>query len=185
MANLRMMDYGNYKNKTATQNVIRYVTRTRGNEDRENELIFWSGYNVACFGDPQVAIERFSSVRQTLQRNSNPSPQLRHETLGFTDDEFRKMGEDFTRVKNIAEKCCEQYDNMGYQVIYAVHDTRALKVPDEQNNGVHIHFVINAYNYRSGNKFHESRSDYTKRRETFQQIAEQEYGKGVPALILQ
>lgn len=36
-----------------------------------------------------------------------------------------------------------------------------------------------------GNKSHERWSDYTKRREKFQQIAEQEYGKGVPALILQ
>ena len=41
MGKLFNMNYGGYFNEDAVSNVIRYITRTRKNEDRKNELIGW------------------------------------------------------------------------------------------------------------------------------------------------
>lgn len=48
MAMLTMMGRrkGNYMNEDAVGKVIRYITRTRKNEDRADELITWGGIEL-------------------------------------------------------------------------------------------------------------------------------------------
>ena len=64
MGKLFDMNYGGYFNEDAVSNVIRYITRTRKNEDRKNELIGWGSYNTLNMGTPEFVIKQFLDVQK-------------------------------------------------------------------------------------------------------------------------
>lgn len=151
MAILMMMKKGHYVNSDAIENVIRYVTRTRVNESRADELIAWGGCGVGCYAIPELAIEQFRYVQHTYGIQTRGGRKLYHETFNITADEFERLNRDYGVVYQIAAKCAEFYFSLGHQVVFAVHYT---KNEWTMNKGLHIHFVINAVNFKTGKKWH-------------------------------
>lgn len=150
MAMLMMMRHGSYKNADAIENVIRYITRTRKNEDRRDELIAWGGMGIGYYASPELVIEQFHYV-QDVFGISKGGRKLYHETLNITEKEFEWLGNDYGRIYQAAVKCAELYYMNGYQVVFAIHDA---KKKHGLNKGVHIHFVVNAVNFMTGKKWH-------------------------------
>ena len=161
MAMLTMMGRrrGNYVNSNAVENVIRYITRTRKNEDRRNELVVWDGMGVGCYDSPELVIEQFRYVQKAYGKTDGRK--IYHEVLGFKDEEFEKMWRDYSLVHQIALECARKYYSMGYQVVFAVH--HAPKDTRTGNSGVHIHFVVNTVNFMDGRKWHTGfRQNYSR-----------------------
>lgn len=178
MAMLVIMRRGNYTNEDAVENVIRYVTRTRKNETRKDELIAWGGYGIGWYGgDPELAIEQFKYVQDVYGINSRGGKRIFHEVLGIKDTEFALMWNDYGIVYQIAMDCAQKYYAMGHQVVFAIHHT--LKDIPEANKGLHIHFVVNAVNFRQGNKWHTSIRQSDSRQEEFKQNMRSEITKRV------
>lgn len=173
MAMLMMMKWGNYTNPDAIENVIRYITRTRKNEIRRNELIAWGGMGVGCYASPELVIEQFYYVQRVYGINKN-GRMLHHETLNITDKEFDKLGNDYNRVNHVALECAKAYYSNGYQVAFAVHDARKKEEINIEkiNKGVHIHFVVNAVNFMTGRKWHTSMKESFNRERSFNGILE-------------
>lgn len=154
MAMLTMMGRkkGNYMNENAVENVIRYITRTRKNEDRADELITWGGMGVGCYASPELVIEQFRAVQKVYGKNTDGGRRIYHETLGFREEEFERMWRDYGLVYQIAVECAKRYYSVGHQVVFAIH--HAPKDGIVGNKGVHIHFVVNTVNFMTGKKWH-------------------------------
>ncbi len=150
MAMLMMMRQGNYTNPDAIENVIRYITRTRENEYRGNELIAWGGMGIGCYETPELAIRQFHYVQNICGTNRGKR-MLYHETLNITENEFDWLGNDYGRVYQAAVKCAGFYYLKGHQVVFAIHDAQKKQ---GVNKGVHIHFVVNAVNFMTGKMWH-------------------------------
>lgn len=148
MANLINIHRGNYTNVNAVENVIRYVTRTRINEDRAHELFSFGGAGVSLHLGVEVIISQFLYAQNIYQKGGR---QLLHESFGLKDDDFAEINYDLRILDQIAKECCQIYFSKGFQVIYAVHD------PDDDEK--HIHFVVNGVSYRNGKKWHSSISE--------------------------
>lgn len=173
MAMLMMMRQGNYTNLDAIENVIRYITRTRKNETRGDELITWGGMGVGSYASPELVIEQFHFVQMAYGINKN-GRMLYHETFNITDEEFDKLDNDYNRVKQIALECAKIYYSNGYQVAFAVHDARKKEEINIEkiNKGVHIHFAVNAVNFTTGRKWHTSMKENFNRERSFNGILE-------------
>lgn len=167
MAMLTMMGRrnGNYVNKDAIENVIRYITRTRKNEDRGHELIDWGGMGVGCYASPELVIEQFHYVQNAYGKADGRK--VYHEVLGFTEEEFDRMWRDYGLVYRIAMENASKYYSMGHQVVFAIH--HAPKDNGSRNSGVHIHFVVNTVNFMNGKKWHTSFRQKYSREQGFNQ----------------
>lgn len=158
MAMLMMMRRGNYENKDAIEKVIRYITRTRKNEDRANELVIWGGCGIGSYASPELAIKQFHCVQKVYGIERRGGRRMFHETLNILGNEFERLGKDYGRVSQIAMQCAKSYYGLGHQVVFAVHYTENTYT---FNKGVHIHFAVNTVNFINGSKWH------TNNRESF------------------
>ena len=136
---------GEYKNKDAFENVIRYITRTRNNENRQNELIF---YGTACgypsLKSPEKIIKEFEYIARSYGTRGSF---LVHYTIGIYDSLFNKMGNSFDVLAACMVECCRYIHNIGYQSCYAVHISQEKKL--------HVHLVISTTNFRTGRKLNQ------------------------------
>ena len=151
MAKLFIMNYGSYTNKNAVENVIRYVTRTRLNEDRYKELIDWGSFNTYIYDDnwnknPEMVIKQFIDVQNFYEIKKRRGLRIHHETFNLLDEEYEAITDVDPLLTSLMISCCRYYDDLGFQVLYAVHNSK--------NKGVHIHFVVNGISYRTGCKWH-------------------------------
>lgn len=151
MAMLITIRKGNYTNSDAVENVIRYITRTRANEDRAYELIAWGGMGIGTYQTPELAIEQFR-ILQRVHRIETRGSRMFHEVLRLTDGEFGWLEHDYGRVYQVALNCAQHYYAMGHQVVFAIH--QAKKDCQGGNQGLHIHFAVNTINFMTGNKWH-------------------------------
>lgn len=142
---------GSYTNEDAVENVIRYITRTRKNEDRADELIAWGAMGAACYDTPELVIEQFRYV-QGVYGMRERGRRIYHEVLGFREEEFERMWRDYGLVYQVAVECAEKYYSMGHQVVFAIH--HAPKDGEGVNKGIHIHFAVNTVNFLNGKKWH-------------------------------
>ena len=160
MAMLMMMRQGNYTNKNAVENVIRYITRTGDKEEHREELVAWGGMGVGCYATPELVIRQFCRVQDCYNIEGRGGRRVFHEVLNITEEEFVWMGRSYDSVYQTAMKCAEFYYSMGFQVVFAVHHSKNRQV---WNQGVHIHFVVNSVNYMTGRKWHTGiRESYTR-----------------------
>ena len=145
MAQLITVTTGNYTNKDAISNTIRYITRTRINEDRKHELVSYGSPNVTCFGGEE-AIERAIKEFKDIQRyySKTEGRKVHHETLNLTDEEAKSFING-AQIDAFALDCSRVFDKQGYQVIYAAHYSNKYRL--------HVHFIVNSVNYRTGNKY--------------------------------
>ncbi len=167
MAMLMMMKRGNYENSDAIEKVIRYVTRTRVNENRADELISWGGRGAGCYATPELVIEQFHYIQSTYGIQARGGRRLFHETFNITAEEFDQLNRDYGIVCRIAAECAEFYFSLGHQVVFAVHYSENRRTV---NKGLHIHFVINAINYRTGKKWHTHFNESFRRERDFNMI---------------
>lgn len=161
MAMLMMMKRGTYTNCDVVEKVIRYITRTRPMEDRADELITWGGMGICTYQTPELVIEQFCRLQVAHGIASRGGSRIFHEVMGIKEEEFAKLGYDYNRVYQMAMSCAKQYYEMGHQVIFAIH--HAKHDCQIRNRGLHIHFVVNAINFRTGKKWHTNmRQNHTR-----------------------
>ena len=155
MGKLIQRTRGTYVNDDAVENVIRYVTRTRAGEDRRNELIFFGGAGVAQ--EPEQMITQFKYIQRAFRSGANLGRKITHETFSFHQQEIQEL--DLDKLMKFAYRCAFYYYSLGYQVVYAMHYN--------ENQDYHIHFAVNAVNYRNGKKWHSSMRDLAMREGLF------------------
>ncbi len=161
---------GKYKNTDAVSNVIKYVTRTRENEKRSNELVTYGGTGVGNYASPEIMEQRFNIVQNLYGINYRKGRKVLHEVFSITDSEFKKIGSDMGLVKQIALEMCREYFNEGFQAVYAVHW--------EEEKRLHIHFAVNSVSFVTGKKIDTSINSNDRRGEKFNKIMERYYKAG-------
>ena len=153
---------GKYSNRDAVDKVIRYITRTRENEMRRDDLRGYGGAGVGSYAPPQVMIDRFKAVQNCYGIGYRGGRRILHEVFSVTDREFTDMGRDIASVNRLASELCLEYYRMGFQVVYAVHWDMEKKL--------HIHFAVNAVSYRTGKKINTFRRENWYRENRFNNI---------------
>lgn len=149
MAALYKMNYGYYTNRNAVENVVRYITRTRENETRADELICWGSFNTLIYDiygnkNPEIAIRQFCDVQEFYDIKRRKGTRIFHETFNLLPEEYEEIMR-FNNLYHMLFCCCEYYNAQGFQVVYALHHSK--------EKGVHIHFVVNAISYVTGLKW--------------------------------
>ena len=155
MGKLVQKTRGTYVNDDAVENVIRYVTRTRENEDRRNELIFFGGAGVAQ--EPEQMITQFKYIQRAFRSSANLGKKITHEVFSFHQQEMQEL--DLDKLMKFVYRCAFHYYSLGYQVVYALHYN--------ENQKYHIHFAVNAVSYLNGKKWHSSIYDLAMREGLF------------------
>ena len=164
MAELIMITrgHGSYTNKDAVEKVIRYITRTRWCENRQNELIAYGGAGVGIYLNPAEIIRQFLYVQNIYNINNRGGRRIYHEVLSFTDYEFQLLNWDYNSVLMIAQEISKFYYENGHQVLFGIHYSEEKRL--------HIHFAVNTINYRTGLKWHSSKIDLEQRKLLFNEI---------------
>lgn len=144
MALITQLHPREYKNKDAARKVIEYISRTRENETKADELI--------CFGDnagyrhgktpAQIAAE-YQFVQHKFFHKTGSL--IMHFSIEITFEEFHKLNNDWYRLANYAVDCCRYIYNLGYQCCFAIHHTK--------KPSIHIHLVVNTVSYINDHKF--------------------------------
>lgn len=162
MAILRMMTQGNYTNKNAVGNVIRYATRTRPGENRLSELVSFGGMGVSMLSGAEDMVEQFLRVQNAHNIETRKGRRIFHEVFSLTDEDVFNIKYDMAILDTVARECCKVYYSAGFQVVYAIHY--------EPEKYYHIHFVVNSINYENGLKWHTNFNDNKQRERIFQNI---------------
>ena len=154
---------GKYSNKNVVSNTIRYITRTRPDEDRRNELIVCGSPNVTCIPDEEEifrAIKEFMDIQHFYHDVVN-GRRVFHETFNLLHEESEYF---YTRgqINALALECSRIYDRQGFQVVYAAHYSAKYRL--------HIHFIVNAVSYCDGKKYHSDYKDHAERNAEFNEI---------------
>lgn len=139
---------GNYKNMNAVDNLIRYITRTRQDESRFDELKYWTaiGFNNS---DVNTTIQQFTHVQSIMRDHT--IRKAYHFTYSPDQNEKHLIDKDYRLAALIAYNQALLLYNAGYQIVVAVHDTI--------DGNLHFHFVLNSVNYITGKMFHFSISE--------------------------
>ncbi len=152
----------NYTNPDAVENLIRYVTRTRENEDRGNDLIAYGAVGTDYFHSADIMIQQFNYVQNIYGINSRGGKRMYHEVLNLKDCEAERLDNAPEWLWKVGMECCQIYYQMGHQAVFAIHW--------EQEKRCHIHFVVNSINFRNGLKWHTSLPEIKHREAIFNEI---------------
>ncbi|MCR5105478.1 MAG: relaxase/mobilization nuclease domain-containing protein [Eubacterium sp.] len=133
-----------YKNADAIEKVVRYITRTRDNESRRNELIYSGGSGVIIDAPIESIINQLKGVQSFYGIDSRKGRRLMHLVIGFTENDFYQLNNDYALVDLIGRETSAYFFALGFQNVYAVHH--------DQEKKVHIHICISSVNYITGLK---------------------------------
>ena len=159
MGLLIMANEGRYTNLGAVNHTIRYITRTRKNENRRNELICFGGSGIGSYLPSEEIIHQICYVQKVYNINARQGRRMYHEFFLISPEEFEMMNGNWNYVQSLAEECCQIYYSMGFQVVYAVHYDLEKKL--------HIHFCVSTINFHTGRKWHSSKNDLKVREAIF------------------
>ena len=126
---------GKYHDWNAIRDLLQYVTSP---EKAKSGLIFGG----ALF--PNIAADSMEGLCRAFDRTDGLL--LRHSILSFSPEERI----DALDAADIAVRAIRYY-KQHYQILESVH---------EDKPHVHIHFVMNTLNYRTGKKYPGDRTDY-------------------------
>ena len=135
---------GYFKNKNATENLIRYVTRTRPGESRLNELMLYGVLGAADYAPIEVVINQFITVQYLYPREV--CRHMYHFVYCPEDIELKFLYQNPSLAARIALDQASFFYNLGHQIVYAIHDD-----PEKR---LHIHYAVNAVNFRDFHMFH-------------------------------
>lgn len=159
-----------YTNSDAPEKLIRYVTRTNGKSD--DDLLAWGGLGVLEYGGIARSIKQFYIAQAAHTRNGDFGKYMNHEIFSFSYEGEHLILQNNLDIDEIARRMARDiFEQDHCQVIYGVH------APNNAEKHLHIHFAINAVNYRTGNKRHENRSQTRERDIRFNQIIFDELSK--------
>lgn len=150
---------GRYANVDAVGNLIRYITRTRMNEQRRDELRGYGGAGVFRCDTPEMMVMRFEAVQDAHGIKSKNGRKMLHEVFSVTDREFKGLNCDMGLLNQIALELCGEYYRQGFQAVYAIHWDAGKKL--------HIHFAVNAVSFVTGKKFDTSVGGNRERERVF------------------
>ena len=157
-----------YKNEESIEKVIRYITRTRMNETRADELISVGGCGVTFNYGTHYIVEQIIQTQEIYDIEDKCGRRLYHETLSFSDDEVLFLG-DLKLLDDIAYETCRYYYNKGFESLYAVHYG--------ETNHYHIHIVHNSVNFMNGRKYHQDVNEMYEKRAVFDHIVRSAFVK--------
>lgn len=152
----------NYSNPDAVEKLIRYVTRTRENEYRENDLITYGAVGADYFHSSDAMIQQFEYVQNVYGINYRGGRRMYHEVLNLLDWEAERLDSASEWLWRVGMECCEVYFKMGHQAVFAVHWD-----PEKR---CHIHFAVNTINFMDGRKWHSSMAEIEQRGMIFNHI---------------
>lgn len=136
MAILKVIhEAGKYHDDNAYKDVIHYATSH--DKVREDGVI---GASVV----PEIAPAAMKAVTKAYHKNDGVK--LRHAILSFGQEE----NIDFDKAKQIATQAMGCYAE-DYQMMAAIHE-------DQEN--LHVHFIMNTVNYNDGSKYRGTKADY-------------------------
>lgn len=131
-----------YQNEDSAEYVIRYITRTRKNEDRAHELLGYGSYHGYHYSKP---VKEIIAEFEYIQKQYHTQGSLMcHYVMHISPELFFKMNNDLNALSAYASACSKYIFNLGYQTCFAIHYSAEDKL--------HIHFAINTTNYRTGHK---------------------------------
>ncbi len=119
---------GQYKDPDSTKDVLNYIL-----DPRKTKLGLYGYFQV----DPQEPAKSMRNVATYFGKEKGV--QIRHYVITFPHYEVSEP----ILVAQFADYVAE-YLSTDYQTVYAVH---------EDSDYVHIHFVCNAINYRTGERY--------------------------------
>ncbi len=176
MALLLIANNGSYTNPDAIDNVLRYVTRTRKCEKRENELVYCNSLGVMLSLGIDHCIYEMEQLQRFYSINNRGGRRMFHETLELTEQETSCF-DSIASLSKFADSCAYIYYQMGFQVVYAVHfvpysdeDMTILQRQQKVRRGVHIHFAVNIISFLDGRKFHSTGSARIQRERYFNRL---------------
>jgi hypothetical protein len=131
-----------YKNIDSAENLIRYITRTRPDEDKKEELLAYGfTYGNQYLRPIEDMIKEFEFIHKYY---SATHCLMCHYVIRFSDDNFYKLDSPLQKLCDYGSACCRYLFEMGFQACYAIHDN-GEKFP-------HVHLAINTINYMNGRK---------------------------------
>ena len=131
-----------FKNEDSANNLIRYITRTRLNEDRRNELITYGFPYGNNFNKPiEHVIREFEYIQHAYGTEGSL---MCHYCIQISPTSRLAQNNDIEKLNAYAQECCNYMFNHGHQCVYAIHYSEKDKL--------HIHLAINTTNYITGHK---------------------------------
>ena len=154
----------NYTNPDAVERLIRYITRTRANENRAGDLVCYGAWGAGYYNTPEDIIRQFLYVQIANKIASRQGRRMYHEVLNLYDCEAEMFHGDWEQLWYAGMECCQIYCDMGFQSVFAVHW--------EPDKHLHYHFAVNSVSYIDGRKWHTSLAEIQNREIIFNQILE-------------
>lgn len=146
-----------YMNDDAISNAIHYVTRTGKRIDRAEELVTWGAVGCCDILTPDECIIQFNQVQKLVRRNKEVGTRLVHEILTFSDEEAAFLLNNISFMVYLADYAASLYYLKGFQCVYGIHMGIHYDDNDLENSirhkRLHIHFIVNAVSFITGNKF--------------------------------
>ena len=126
---------GKYHDRSSFHDLTQYATRS----DKTTPDLVLDG---SLF--PEIAAQSMQGLCAAYQKPKGTN--LRHSVLSFSPEESVTA----EQAADIAREAMEYYEE-DYQIMAAVHTDRAH---------LHIHFIMNTTDYRTGKKYPGNRGDY-------------------------
>ncbi len=136
---------GHYKTKDSFEYLIRYVTRTRPNEDRANELLGIGSAGICLLLGVESIINQFITTEVTFRSNTQ-GRHLYHLIAALSKEEFDSLNCEVSYVDTLAQTISRLFFGNGFQCLYGIHY--------DETKYIHIHFVISSTSYINGHRFH-------------------------------
>ncbi len=153
---------GRYSNPDAVEKLLRYVTRTRENENRAGDLISYGAVGTDYFHSVDDMIQQFGYIQYIHGINTRGGCRMYHEVLNLADLELERLGYNAGMLWQVGMECCQVYYQKGHQAVFAVHW--------EPEKRCHIHFAVNSINFINGLKWHSSLPEIKEREGIFNEI---------------
>ena len=154
---------GKYTNQDAPENLIRYITRTKG--EPKHDFIAGGGLGILEDNSIDSIIGQFSLAQQLHTRKGDFGRFIDHEIFSFSPKGESLLDENNVDIDRLArEMAYTFYETDHCQVLYGVHS------PSEKDAHLHIHFAINTVSFETGNKRRENIRQTRERNTQFQNM---------------
>lgn len=148
-----------YKNKDAVEKVLRYISRTRWNEDREGELISIGGAGIDIKSSITQIIDDFIKVQKYYEIDKRGGRRIVHLVYSLSDEDMCLLNFNYALVDVIAKSISAYFFDQGFQTFYGIHYSSERKT--------HIHVALNTVSYLNGKKYHSEYGYIEKLKITF------------------
>lgn len=150
-----------YLTPNSVENLIRYITRTNGQDD--SDLVAWGCYGAPDFLGIEAVINEFISIQKQYKRNGDFGRYIDHTIYSFSPESKEFIEKYDVDVESIARHMAyDIYTSDDCQVVYAVHNHI-----ENSKEHLHIHFAINTINFSTSKKRRENKQLTNARQKEF------------------